>query len=114
VSESKITMATLDQAIVASRIRCSISSRATTATTTSVSSPRRFTQVKKNRNIDAGKVWGFGYSKGAFMLNEFGCRKPGLFAAIAPHSGGAPQEQDNNGDVQCPNAQAITSSRRWA
>lgn len=107
LKSSKLTFATTDQAIVAfpDRVLDLFTSyydnndqRLVTAT---------IIQLKKNRNIDAGKIWGFGYSKGAFMLNEMGCRKPGLFSAIAPHSGGAPQEQDDSGNVQCPDAQAL-------
>lgn len=48
--------------------------------------------VKSKRSIDDTKIWGFGYSKGAFMLNEIQCRKPGLLKAMAFHAGSAPQE----------------------
>jgi polyhydroxybutyrate depolymerase len=50
------------------------------------------TDVKSKRSIDDTKVWGFGYSKGAFLLNEIACRKPGLLKAMAFHAGSAPQE----------------------
>jgi polyhydroxybutyrate depolymerase len=46
--------------------------------------------VKAKRNIDPAKVWGLGYSKGGFILNELACRKPGMFKAIAAHASGAP------------------------
>jgi polyhydroxybutyrate depolymerase len=104
---SKLTLSTTDQAIVAfpdqvldlfTTYQDNNDQRLVAAT---------IIQLKKARNIDAGKIWGFGYSKGAFILNEMGCRKPGLFSAIAPHSGGAPQEQDNDGNVQCPAAIAL-------
>lgn len=107
VKESKLTLAAGDQAIVAfpdqvldlfTSYYDNNDQRLVAAT---------IIQVKKNRNIDAGKIWGFGYSKGAFMLNEMGCRKPGLFTAIAPHAGGAPQEQDDDGNVVCPDAQGL-------
>jgi polyhydroxybutyrate depolymerase len=60
--------------------------------------------VKSKRSIDDAKVWGFGYSKGAFMLNEIQCRKPGLLKAIAFHAGSAPQEEprDDAGYPICP------------
>lgn len=47
-------------------------------------------EVKSQFNINAGKVWGFGYSKGGFMLNQLSCRKPGTFTAFAAHAAGAP------------------------
>lgn len=108
VAESKITMASTDQAIVAFPDQV-----VDLFTTFNKNNDQRLVanaiaQIKGSRNIDDGKVWGFGYSKGAFMLNELACRKAGLFTAIAPHAGGAPvQEQDDDGNVQCPNAQAI-------
>ncbi len=46
--------------------------------------------VKAKFSIDGAKVWGFGYSKGGFMLNEIACRKPGVFKAMAVHASGAP------------------------
>jgi polyhydroxybutyrate depolymerase len=58
--------------------------------------------VKTKRSIDEAKVWGFGYSKGAFMLNEIACRKPGVLKAMAFHAGGKPQEIDADGNPQCP------------
>lgn len=42
--------------------------------------------------IDPGRVFGMGFSSGAFMLNQVACRRPTFFRAIAPHSGGAPDE----------------------
>ncbi|MDB4944664.1 MAG: Esterase lipoprotein LpqC [Labilithrix sp.] len=47
--------------------------------------------VSGKYKIDAGKIWGFGYSKGGFMLNQLMCRKPGLFKAVAAHATGAPE-----------------------
>jgi len=60
--------------------------------------------VKAKYSIDADKVWGFGYSKGAYELNEIACQKPGLIKAMAVHAGGAPQARDANDNVDCPNA----------
>lgn len=59
--------------------------------------------VKAKRSIDEAKVWGFGYSKGAFMLNEIACRKPGALKAMAFHAGSAPQEPRGADNYpQCP------------
>lgn len=61
------------------------------------------TAVKGKLSIDDAKVWGVGYSKGAFMVNEIACRKPGLLKAIAAHATGAPQEpQGTDGYPICP------------
>ena len=46
----------------------------------------------KRLTIDPARVFGIGFSSGAFMLNQVACRRPGLFRAIVPHSGGAPNE----------------------
>jgi polyhydroxybutyrate depolymerase len=58
--------------------------------------------------IASNRVFGIGFSNGAFMINQVACRRPGLFRAIAPFSGGAPSEpQDSaatrwaNGYVRC-------------
>jgi len=48
--------------------------------------------VEQRFAIDPARVFGIGFSSGAFMLNQVGCRRPGLFRAIVPHSGGAPNE----------------------
>ena len=59
--------------------------------------------VKSKRSIDPTKIWGFGYSKGAFMLNEIQCRKSGILTAMAFHAGSAPQEmRDGTGYPVCP------------
>ncbi len=60
--------------------------------------------VKAKYSIDASKIWGFGYSKGAYQLNEIACKKPGIVTAMAIHAGGAPQTRDGNGAVDCPAA----------
>jgi len=54
--------------------------------------------VKGQYNIDAGKIWGFGYSKGGFILNELSCRKPGAFTAFTAHAAGKPAASAS----QCP------------
>lgn len=43
-------------------------------------------------SIDPARIFGVGFSSGAFMVNQIACRRPSLFRAIAPHSGGAPSE----------------------
>jgi polyhydroxybutyrate depolymerase len=58
--------------------------------------------VEARYSIDPARVWGFGYSKGGFMANEIGCRRPGVWKAMAIHAGGAPQEPQSNGFPVCP------------
>lgn len=60
--------------------------------------------VKGKYSVDAAKIWGFGYSKGGYQLNEIACKKPGIVTAMAIHAGGAPQTRDGNGAVDCPAA----------
>jgi len=60
--------------------------------------------VKSKWSVDDAKVWGLGYSKGAYMLNEIACRRPGVLKAMAIHAGGAPQARDANGRPDCPGA----------
>lgn len=45
--------------------------------------------------IDPARVFATGFSSGAFMVNQTACRRPSLFRAIAPHSGGAPSEPND-------------------
>jgi polyhydroxybutyrate depolymerase len=46
---------------------------------------------------DTSRVFGWGFSSGAFIINQLACRRTGFFRAIAPNSGGAPAEpQDPN------------------
>ncbi len=63
--------------------------------------------VKSKYSIDTAKIWGIGYSKGGYQFNEIACKKPGLIKAMAIHAGGAPQNRDVNGDVDCPAAIAL-------
>lgn len=44
--------------------------------------------IAKTHNIDRKRVYGTGFSNGAMMLHRVACEAPGLFAAIAPVSGG--------------------------
>jgi polyhydroxybutyrate depolymerase len=48
--------------------------------------------LKSKFSIDPNRVFGTGFSSGAFMINQLACRRPNLFRGIAPHSGGAPAE----------------------
>ncbi len=67
--------------------------------------------LKQKYSIDGSKIWGFGYSKGAYQLNEIACKKPGLLTAMAIHAGGAPQTRDENDSsiVVCPDAIGIAT-----
>ncbi len=60
--------------------------------------------VVGTHSVDTGKVWGFGYSKGGFMLNQLACRKAGLFKAIAAHATGAPEDRGGDLNPSCPAA----------
>lgn len=65
-------------------------------------------------NIDTSKVFGFGYSGGAFFLSQFTCRIGDVFKAVSINAGGAPYEaemgygQFGNGCYQCPAAAVAT------
>jgi polyhydroxybutyrate depolymerase len=48
--------------------------------------------LEKRFTIDPARVFGTGFSSGAFMVNQVGCRRPSLFRGIVSHSGGAPNE----------------------
>ncbi|MBX3229333.1 MAG: hypothetical protein KIT84_18065 [Labilithrix sp.] len=63
--------------------------------------PAIIAAVKGKRNIDAGKIWGFGYSKGAFQIGELLCSGKDIFTAVAVHQGGAPQDKDGDGNGDC-------------
>lgn len=62
----------------------------------------------KKANIDTARVYGFGYSGGAFFLTQFTCRFGGVFKAISVNAGGGPDEeqmgygQHPNGCYVCP------------
>lgn len=65
-------------------------------------------EIASKVNIDKAKVFGFGYSGGAFFLPQFTCRFGGVFKAIAIDAGGGPDEQQmgfdqyDNGCYMCP------------
>ena len=51
--------------------------------------------VKAKFSIDQARVFGSGYSSGAFFVNQLACRRTGFFRAIAPNAGGAPEEPND-------------------
>jgi polyhydroxybutyrate depolymerase len=72
-------------------------------------------QLAGKYNVDKTKVLGTGWSNGAFFVNEVACNRPGLFAVIAPNSGGAPGTNGGadpfmypNGFLKCVNNEAPT------
>ncbi len=63
-------------------------------------------EVGSKVHVDTTRVFGSGYSGGAFFLNQMACLAPGTFKAFASHSGGAPYEPNNppswpNGCLKC-------------
>ncbi len=62
--------------------------------------------VKSTYSIDPSKIWGFGYSKGGYQLNEIACKKPGLLTAMAVHAGGAPNSC-TGGAINCANGAGL-------
>jgi polyhydroxybutyrate depolymerase len=68
---------------------------------------RTIAAISAKYTIDPAKVWGIGYSKGAYQLAEIACKKPGLLKAMAVHAGGAPQARLPSGDVDCPAARPL-------
>lgn len=58
-------------------------------------------------DIDTGRVYGFGYSSGAFMVNQLGCKLDGFLRAIGPNEGGAPADDSNGTTRTCPSAQPL-------
>ena len=52
--------------------------------------------VKGKLTIDQSKIWGFGYSKGGYMLNQLQCLRPNVFNAIAAHATGGPADVNGN------------------
>lgn len=71
-------------------------------------------EVASKYNIDKSRVLGTGYSSGGFLVNQMACRYQGLFRAIAPHAGGAPNEdalggpKDGQGFLICPGGPTAT------
>lgn len=63
--------------------------------------------------IDTTKVFGFGWSNGAFFVNQVACRRSAFFRGIASMAGGAPYEPSDpnrkwpNGFQKCPDETAV-------
>lgn len=53
-------------------------------------------KVAGSFTIDKKRVFAAGWSNGAFFANELACNRPGLIAAIASNSGGAPGTDQMN------------------
>jgi polyhydroxybutyrate depolymerase len=75
------------------------------------------TSLAGTYNIDQNRVFGMGWSNGGYFVNELACNRPGLLAAIASNSGGAPGTLDPkwplhypNGYIKCVNNQAPTAT----
>jgi polyhydroxybutyrate depolymerase len=49
--------------------------------------------------IDPKRIYSTGFSNGGFFSNLLGCQRAGVVAAIAPVSGGGPQERSCGGPV---------------
>lgn len=47
-------------------------------------------ELKKTLSLDPKRVFGFGYSGGAFFVTNMACRTSGFFKAISVNAGGAP------------------------
>lgn len=52
-------------------------------------------EIASTRSIDGARIYGFGFSGGAFFVNQLACRLSGIFKAVTSHSGGAPFESGN-------------------
>lgn len=72
-------------------------------------------EIKANKaNVDMSRIYGFGYSGGAFFITQFTCRFGGIFKAISVNSGGGPDEaqmgydQHPNGCYVCPGGPIAT------
>lgn len=58
--------------------------------------------VSGKYKVDASRVFGTGYSSGAFLVNKIACRKTGFFRGIVSHAGGAPDEEQDPNASQWP------------
>jgi polyhydroxybutyrate depolymerase len=64
-------------------------------------------EIATKVNIDRSRVFGHGFSGGAFFVAQMACRVGGVFKAISVHAGGGPEETQvavsrwPNGCVQC-------------
>lgn len=58
--------------------------------------------LSKKYVVDESRIFGAGYSSGAFLVNKIACRKTGFFRGIVSHAGGAPHEEDDPDATQWP------------
>ena len=61
--------------------------------------------AKRTLPIDETKIFGAGYSSGAFFLNMISCRHAGTFRALGSNAAGAPYSEDEtsfDGYARCP------------
>ena len=71
--------------------------------------------LKEKYSVDDAKVFGVGWSSGAFMVSQLTCRRSDIFRGIVIHAGGAPfelpenEQKDPNGYLICPNATKIAA-----
>jgi polyhydroxybutyrate depolymerase len=62
-------------------------------------------QLTREFDIDRKRIFGSGYSRGAYLLNFMACERPGLFRALASNAGSAPYQRAEsypNGYTKCP------------
>lgn len=57
-------------------------------------------EIGNHACIDASRVFGVGFSNGAYFANQLGCRRGSVFRAIAPHAGGGPYGPGSSYDAQ--------------
>jgi polyhydroxybutyrate depolymerase len=51
--------------------------------------------LRTKYDVDTTRIFGSGFSSGAFFVNQLACRRTGFFRAIAPNAGGAPEEPED-------------------
>jgi polyhydroxybutyrate depolymerase len=59
-------------------------------------------KLSADYRIDAARLFGDGYSAGAFLINKIACRRTGFFRGIVSHAGGAPNEPSDPAATQWP------------
>lgn len=69
---------------------------------------------EKKADVDKARVFGFGYSGGAFFITQMACRFEGFFKAISVNAGGGPDEMQmgfekrDDGCYDCPGGPIAT------
>jgi polyhydroxybutyrate depolymerase len=67
-------------------------------------------RVVRELPVDRARVFGTGYSSGAFLMNFMACAKPGFFRAIGSNAGSAPYQRAQtfpNGYTKCPGQKPV-------